>query len=98
MLSAHCLLPGPTATFSGPQIHDRQQSADGYELNFATNTLGSFALTLAMEPLLKQSTPAKARCCITTLTVYYCTDILLAAALFFSTGRMSFVARLNNEL
>ena len=33
-------------------VHERQRSADGYELNFATNTLGAFALTLALEPAL----------------------------------------------
>ena len=48
------LLPSPRL-----QVHERQQSPDGYELNFATNTLGSFALTLALEPVLKRSAPAK---------------------------------------
>ncbi len=35
------------------------KSVDGYEINFATNTLGSYALTRALEPILKKSAPAK---------------------------------------
>lgn len=42
-----------------PQVHERKESADGYEINFATNTLGSFALTRALEPLLKSSAPSR---------------------------------------
>ena len=38
---------------------DWAQSADGHELNFATNTLGSYAMTRAFEPILKDSTPAR---------------------------------------
>ena len=33
-------------------LHERVPSADGYETNFAVNTLGAFALTLALEPAL----------------------------------------------
>lgn len=36
-------------------------SADGYDINFATNTLGPHALTLALEPLLLKSAPARVR-------------------------------------
>lgn len=42
------------------------RSADGYDINFATNTLGPHALTLALEPLLHASAPARVRsrrCC-----------------------------------
>lgn len=35
------------------------KSKDGYEINFATNTLGSFAMTRAFEPILKSSAPSK---------------------------------------
>ena len=36
-----------------------RKSKDGYEINFATNTLGSFAMTRAFEPILKSSAPSK---------------------------------------
>jgi dehydrogenase/reductase SDR family protein 12 len=35
------------------------KSVDGYEINFATNTLGSFAVTRAFEPILKSSGSSK---------------------------------------
>ena len=35
------------------------QSADGYEINFATNTLGSYAVTRALESVLKSSAPSR---------------------------------------
>jgi dehydrogenase/reductase SDR family protein 12 len=35
------------------------KSVDGYELNFATNTLGSYAFTRALEPVLKSSAPSR---------------------------------------
>lgn len=41
------------------QINEPAKSADGYELSFATNTLGCFALTLLLEPVLKRSAPAR---------------------------------------
>lgn len=50
----------PCAPAAAAQVNERQQSADGHELNFATNTLGAFALTLALEPALKRSAPSKA--------------------------------------
>jgi dehydrogenase/reductase SDR family protein 12 len=38
---------------------DKRKSVDGHEINFATNTLGVYALTKGLEPVLKQSgTPA----------------------------------------
>lgn len=36
-----------------------EKSVDGYELNFATNTLGYYALTKAVEPALKKSSSAR---------------------------------------
>ena len=36
-----------------------ENSVDGYELNFATNTLGYYALTKALEPALKKSNAAR---------------------------------------
>ena len=38
---------------------DPSLSKDGYELNFATNTLGSYAMARAFEPILKASAAAK---------------------------------------
>lgn len=37
----------------------RDTSADDYELSFATNTLGAFALTRLLEPALKRSPPSR---------------------------------------
>lgn len=37
---------------AGHMLHERTPSADGYESNFAVNTLASFALTAALEPAL----------------------------------------------
>ncbi|KAI7842490.1 hypothetical protein COHA_003844 [Chlorella ohadii] len=37
---------------AGLMLHERTPSADGYETNFAVNTLGAFALTAALEPAL----------------------------------------------
>ena len=39
------------------QIHERKLSQDGYEINFATNTLGTFALTRQLEPALERGGP-----------------------------------------
>lgn len=44
---------------AGVLINEPATSADGYELSFATNTLGGFALTLLLEPVLKRSAPAR---------------------------------------
>ena len=38
---------------------DYAKSVDGIEINFATNTLGSFAVTRALEPVLKASAPSR---------------------------------------
>jgi dehydrogenase/reductase SDR family protein 12 len=40
-------------------VLERQQSADGLDSNFATNTLGTFAITAALEPVLSRCAPAK---------------------------------------
>lgn len=37
----------------------RSTSTDGLELSFATNTLGAFALTRQLEPVLKRSSPSR---------------------------------------
>ncbi|PSC75392.1 dehydrogenase reductase SDR family member 12 [Micractinium conductrix] len=37
---------------AGLMLHERTPSADGYEINFAVNTLAAFALTQALEPAL----------------------------------------------
>mmetsp|Transcript_4882 Transcript_4882/g.10484 ORF Transcript_4882/g.10484 Transcript_4882/m.10484 type:complete len:328 (-) Transcript_4882:437-1420(-) len=44
---------------AGVLLNERQQSADGLELSFATNTLGAFVLTLLLGPTLKRSAPCK---------------------------------------
>mmetsp|Transcript_9877 Transcript_9877/g.24673 ORF Transcript_9877/g.24673 Transcript_9877/m.24673 type:complete len:325 (-) Transcript_9877:380-1354(-) len=44
---------------AGVLIHERQKSADGYDINFATNTLGCFVLTLLLEKNLQQSAASK---------------------------------------
>jgi dehydrogenase/reductase SDR family protein 12 len=44
---------------AGVMVHNKEVSADGLELNFATNTLGSYALTRALEPALKRAAPSR---------------------------------------
>lgn len=39
------------------QVHERTQSADGYDINFATNVLGGWVLTLLLEQALKAGAP-----------------------------------------
>ncbi len=41
------------------QVHERQRTEDGLDVNFATNTLGCFVLTLLLEGLLAKAAPAK---------------------------------------
>ena len=43
---------------AGLMVHEREASAEGYELNFAVNTLGTLALVLALEPALLAAAPA----------------------------------------
>ena len=41
---------------AGCMVHDQSvRSADGHEINFATNTLGTFALTKLMQPVLEET-------------------------------------------
>lgn len=44
---------------AGAMLHERATTAEGVEANFATNTLGVFALTEVLLPLLERSAPAK---------------------------------------
>ena len=44
---------------AGVMLKPPMKSVDGYEINFATNTLGSYALTRGLEPVLRKSAPAK---------------------------------------
>lgn len=44
---------------AGVMIHDGARSADGLEINFATNTLGPYALTRALEPALRRGAPSR---------------------------------------
>lgn len=45
---------------AGVLLHGGEEvSVDGHELNFATNTLGTYALTKALEPSLKKSKDAR---------------------------------------
>lgn len=40
-------------------LKGRETNAAGLELSFATNTLGAFALTRLLEPVLQRSAPAR---------------------------------------
>ena len=40
---------------AGLMVHEGEKSADGYEMNFAVNTLGNYAITRALEPVLKRT-------------------------------------------
>jgi dehydrogenase/reductase SDR family protein 12 len=42
---------------AGVMVHEPIKSVDNYEINFATNTLGTYAVTRALEPCLKQAAP-----------------------------------------
>ncbi|MEM7344276.1 MAG: SDR family oxidoreductase [Chloroflexota bacterium] len=44
---------------AGVLLEDRQLSADGFEMIFATNILGPFLLTNLLIPLMKKSAPAR---------------------------------------
>ncbi|CAG9462547.1 unnamed protein product [Pedinophyceae sp. YPF-701] len=44
---------------AGVMINEPRPSADGFETNFATNTLGTFALTRRMLPALRRGAPAR---------------------------------------
>lgn len=44
---------------AGAMVHTRQHTAEGVELNFATNTLGTWALTELLLPVLERSAPAR---------------------------------------
>lgn len=44
---------------AGAMLHERATTAEGVEANFATNTLGVFALTEVLLPLLERSAPSQ---------------------------------------
>ena len=44
---------------AGLMVHGGERSKDGIEMNFATNTLGTYYLTRVMEPVLRKSAPAR---------------------------------------
>jgi dehydrogenase/reductase SDR family protein 12 len=44
---------------AGLMVGSGVKSADGYEMNFAVNTLGTYAMTRGFERLLKQSSPSR---------------------------------------
>lgn len=44
---------------AGAMVHNRVQSADGLEVGFATNTLGTFALTEMLRPALESAADAR---------------------------------------
>ena len=45
---------------AGCMVHDREKrSAEGYDINFATNTLGTFVFTRLMEPSLRDASGAR---------------------------------------
>ncbi len=41
------------------QFNEPGKSADGHEISFATNTLGFFALTSLLAPVLERSAPSR---------------------------------------
>ncbi|GFH09179.1 uncharacterized protein HaLaN_04278, partial [Haematococcus lacustris] len=44
---------------AGVMVHERQRTQDGLDVNFATNTLGCFVISLLLEPLLVAAAPSK---------------------------------------
>jgi len=40
---------------AGLMVHEGERSVDNYEMNFAVNTLGNYAITRALEPVLKRT-------------------------------------------
>lgn len=52
--SLYCLVNN-----AGALYNDGEKSVDGYELNFALNTLGTYALTRALKPALEASAPSR---------------------------------------
>jgi dehydrogenase/reductase SDR family protein 12 len=50
----HCLVNN-----AGVLMNDGQRSVEGYDANFACNSLGTWALTRALEPALKRSAPSR---------------------------------------
>jgi len=44
---------------AGVMVHENRLSAEGHDINFATNTLGTYALTKALEPVLRRSAPSR---------------------------------------
>ena len=49
----------PQVNNAGLMLHERTPSADGYETNFAVNTLGTWALTQALAPALHAAPAAR---------------------------------------
>jgi dehydrogenase/reductase SDR family protein 12 len=46
---------------AGCMVHDRQLDSDGLEKNFATNTLGTYVLTVGLIPALRRARSATGR-------------------------------------
>jgi dehydrogenase/reductase SDR family member 12 len=44
---------------AGLMVHGGERSADGFELNFAVNTLGTYVLTRMLEPALQRCAPSR---------------------------------------
>jgi NAD(P)-dependent dehydrogenase (short-subunit alcohol dehydrogenase family) len=47
---------------AGVLLNERKLTPEGYEMNFATNTLGTYLLTELMLPVLEQSAPSRVVC------------------------------------
>lgn len=43
-------------------LNDRQETPEGLEVSFATNTVGTYLLTELMLPVLRKSSPARVVC------------------------------------
>jgi NAD(P)-dependent dehydrogenase (short-subunit alcohol dehydrogenase family) len=55
----HVLISNAGIGSGKPDLTNRQESADGYELRFAVNYLAGFLLTARLLPLLRASAPAR---------------------------------------
>lgn len=47
---------------AGVLLNERQLTPEGYEMSFATNTLGTYLLTELMMPVLESSAPSRVVC------------------------------------
>jgi dehydrogenase/reductase SDR family protein 12 len=73
------------------QINERKLSVDGFEINFATNTLGTFALTHQLLPCLRRSGPGARIVTVTSGGAY--TAPLVVDDLQYEKGTLTGIAQ-----